>query len=339
MRASTILSVGLWLALGVASIPSYGQGQSLASPVIGYYKFQAPSGISLWTCALTTPKDFQGQSTSVAAGAASTITQTGANWTPGAFSLHFLEIVDGPWAGLALDILSNTATTVQVEGNLGPAGFNLGQNIKYAIRKHATLGSIFRQGAGLNAFDDSITLLYDNGTRQSFFYDDTPPGRIVAQDFVTPRDNEIVYPGQGMLINCSGPRTLTFGGGEVSYVKDTPTKIPLYAGIVNFVGQMNPIVALSPLTATAVNERTGLSSPSLGLINSSLNEYDDLITLYGRTNGVFSQLGLFFYDQGAQSIVNTSGVPTALTVPHGVAFTIKPTGNRYFTQPAIVIGN
>ncbi len=337
MKALTCFKASVVLAIGVVAGPAF--GQAVASQVIGFYKFQAPAGVSLWTCALTTKKEFQGQSTSMSAGTHSTITQSGASWTPGGFGLHFVEIVEGPWAGLVLDIVQNTANSVQVDGNLGPAGFNLGQNFKYAIRKHTTLGSIFRNGAGLNAFDDSITLLYDNGTRQKFFYDDTPPGRIVADDFSTNRDNEIVYPAQGFLLNCSGLRTLTFGGGEVSYVKDTPTKVPLYAGTVNFVGQMNPVVAPSPLNATAGNERSALGSPALGLADSNLNEYDDLITLYGRTNGIFSRLGLFFYDQSADTIVTDIGAPTTAAVPHGVGFTIKPSGDRYYTQPAVVVGN
>lgn len=337
MRLSTTLNAGLWLVLCAAATSAFGQGSS--SPVIGYYKFQAPTGVSLWTCALTTKKDFQGQSTSVTAAATSTINQTGANWTPGAFNLHFVEVVEGPWAGLVLDVISNTASTVVVDGNLGAAGFNLGQNFKYAIRKHTTLGSIFRNGAGLNPFDDSITLLYDNGTSKKFYFDDTPPGQIVASDFTTNRDNEIVYPGQGMLLNCSGARTLTFGGGEVSYVKDTPTKIPLYAGKVNFIGQMNPVVALNPLGTPAVNERTAIASASYGLADSGLNEYDDLINVYGQTNGVFTKLGSFFYDLGADTIVDTNGNPTGTNVPHGVAITIKPTGDRYYTQPPVAIGN
>lgn len=337
MKISMCLQAGAWLALAAAVSPA--RAQASASPVIGYYKFQAPNGVSLWTCALTTKKEFQGQSTSVTAGATSTINQTGANWTAGAFNLHYLEVVEGPWAGLVLDVVQNTASSVQVEGNLGAGGFNLGQNFKYAIRKHATLGSIFRNGAGLNPFDDSITLLYDNGTTKKFYYDDTPPGQIVASDFSTNRDNEIVYPGQGMLLNCSGARTLTFGGGEVSYVKDTPTKVPLYAGKVNYVGQMNPVVALNPLGTTATNEKSPIASTAYGLADSALNEYDDLISVYGRPNGVFSKLGSFYYDQLADTIVDTNGTPTALTIPHGSAVTIKPSGNRYYTQPAVVIGN
>jgi hypothetical protein len=116
-----------------------------------------------------------------------------------------------------------------VDGNLGAGGFDVAQNVKYAIRKHTTLGSIFKDGAsGLSPFEDWITLFYDDGSKKSFYYDDTAPGHIAADDLSTNRDDEKVYPGQGMLLNTSGTRQLTFGGNDVAYVKDTQTKVPLY---------------------------------------------------------------------------------------------------------------
>ncbi len=328
---------GLYLAALGAVSPSASVGQQ-AGDILGIYRFQAPAGVSLWTCALATKKLFQGQSTGVVPGSMSTITRSGTGWVPGDFRLHYLEITDGPWAGLALDIASNTATTVTVQGNIGPAGFHLGETFSFAIRKHATLGGIFHQGAGLNAFDDSITLLYGNGSRKTFYYDDTAPGHVVGDDFSTIKDEEIVYPGQGLLLNCSGGRNLTFGEGEVRYLKDTPTKIPLYGGKVNFVGLMNPVVASDPLGTTTAAERSALGSAALGLVNSQLGEYDDLISLYGRKGGAFAPLGLFYYDQGVGAIVDPDGVPAAISIPHGTAFTIKPTGDRYYTQPAVVVG-
>ena len=331
------LTCAVGLALGSLLTSHRAPAQSQAD-IIGFYRFQAPAGVSLWTCALTTKKQFQGIPTGVTPGFTSTITRTGAGWTPDAFLLHYVEIIDGPWAGLVLDIVSNTATTLTVQGDIGQTGFNLGATFKFVIRKHATLGTIFHRGAGLNAFDDSITLLYDNGSRKKFYYDDTPPGHIVGEDFTTLQDTEIVYPGQGMLLNCSGARSLTFGEGEVRYIKDTPTKIPLYAGKVNFVGLMNPVVAPDPLGPTSAGERSSLGSAALGLVNSNLSEYDDLISLYGRKSGIFSPLGLFYYDQAAGAIVDTDGVTASISIPHGTAFTIKPTGNRYYTQPAVIVG-
>lgn len=340
MTSSAHLKVGLAFALWVSFFaPALSHGQASSTPVIGYYSFQAPAGVSLWTCALTTRKEFQGISTGVTAATTSTVSQSAAAWVPGAFSLHFLEVVEGPWAGLVLDIISNTGTTVTVQGNLGPAGFNLGPNFRYTIRKHATLGTIFQGGAGLNQFDDSVVLLYADGSRRKFFYNGTAPGSIVADDFFTNRNAEIVYPGQGMLLNCSGPRTITFGGGEVCYVKDTPTKIPLYAGKVNFVGGMNPVVASDPLTTVTAVEASALASPALGLTDSNLSQYDDLISVYGRTGGLFTRQGTFFYDRARDTIVTTLGQTTAASLPHGTAFTIKPSGDRYLTQPAAVSGH
>jgi hypothetical protein len=339
MTPSTCLKVSLWLSLCAAAVTAHGQGSS--SPVIGYYKFNVPPGRSIWVCGLVTKTDFQGLATSVSSSpTTSTITTSGANW-PG-FSNHYVEILDGSWAGLALDILSSTATTVTVDGNLGSGagGFNVPQNVKFAIRAHATLGKIFKgSNGGLSPFEDEINLFYDNGSTKRFYYDDSVAGGQIL-DAVTfaNKDNERVYPGQGMLFVTSGPRTLTFGGGEVSYVKQTPTKVPLYGGRANLVGPINPIVATSPLVSTTANERAPLGSASFGLTTSGLSEFEDEISPYGLVGGVFSRQGIFYYD-GFNSIVDLNGSPTSLNVPFGTGLVIKPAGDRYYTQPGVAVSN
>ena len=132
-------------AVLISSVTSNAQTIS-ATPVIGYYKFDVPAGNTTWVSGFVTKKDFQGQATSVVGGAlTSTINQTGANWVPGAFNLHYVELLDGAWAGLTLEIQGNSASALTVEGNLGapPAGFGIAQNVQYCIRKHATLGTLF----------------------------------------------------------------------------------------------------------------------------------------------------------------------------------------------------
>jgi hypothetical protein len=336
MTLSSTLRAILWLALGIAAIPAHGQGPS--SPVIGYYKFNVPAGRSIWVSGLITKTDFQGAATSVVSTpTTSTINRTGVTWP--SFPNHYVEILEGTHTGLVLDILSSTATSVTVDGNLGAGGFNVPQTVKFAIRAHATLGKIFRNGAGLVAFEDEIVLFYDNGQKKRFYYDDSVAnGRIVDADTFVNKDNERVYPGQGMLFVAGGARTLTFGGGDVSYVKQTPTKVPLYGGRTNLVGPINPIVAASPLVTTAVNERAPIGSASIGLITSGLVDFEDEISPYALTGGVFTRQGIFYYDGGG-SIVDINGTPTALNVPYGTGFVVKPSGDRYYTQPGVAVAN
>jgi hypothetical protein len=323
-------------ALLPASAPA--QGTSSATPVIGYYKFNVPTGSSLWVSGFVTKKDFQGQATSVAGGATSSITQTGANWTAGAFNLHYVEILDGPWAGLVLDVVGNSSSSVTVDGNLGAGGFNVAQNVRYCIRRHATLGTIFAGGAGLTAFEDSVKLFYDDGSGRSFYYDDTPPGQIVADDFTTPKNDEKVYPGQGMLITAGGPRQLTFGGNEVSYVKDSVTKVPLYGSKTNLVGRINPVVAATPLgTGLAAIESSPVGSAAMGLIDSGLVEYEDEILHFGLNGTQFTRLGIYYYDATQDTIVDGGGTPVTANIPHGSALVLKPSGDRYYTQPAVPV--
>jgi hypothetical protein len=311
------------------------------TPVVGFYKMNLNQGRSLLVSGFITKNDFQGQASSfTSTTASSVISQSNPGWTTNAFNLHYVEILDGPQAGLILDIISNTASSVTVEGNLGANGFNVSQTVKYAIRKHATLGGLFK-GAGLQEFEDVITIYTDTGARKTFFFDNTnPPGQIVASDQVTNRDNEIIYPGQGMFINCVTPRVLTLGGNEVSYIKETPTKVPLYANKINITGLINPLVNNQAYgTGVLTNEKQDVSSIGLGLINSSLAEYEDTISIYSVVNNQLTRSSILFYDQEQNKIVNASGSVSTVTISNGTAMIIRPIADRYYNQPGVSISN
>lgn len=314
-----------------------------STPIIGYYKVNAPAGVSYWTNTLVTKTEFQGQATSITGGVTtSTVNQTAAGWSAGAFNLHYIEILDGPWAGLAFDVIGNSTTSLTIQGNLGPSGYNLSSNVKYCVRKHATLGGIFKRGAGLGAYSDVITVVDDTGAAGKYYYsDDTEAGHIVALDGVTNRDNVIIYPGQGIILNLTGARTLVFGSGEVCYVKTTPTKVPLYRNVVSFVGRMNPVVSRNALgDGLGALEVARLNGQELGLIGSNLGSYSDVVTTFGRVGGIFAKTGTYFYDGDTGSLVTVLGEPvdSSKVLPNGVAFTIKPLGNdRFYTQPGVVV--
>ncbi len=330
------LNLTLLSGLAALAVAASASGQTSSStPVIGYYKFTVPQGNSLWTCAFVTKKDFQGTATSVTGGAQSTITQTGATWSVDGFntsgapgkSSHYVEVLDGPNAGMVFDIVSNQNSSLVVDGNAGSSAF------KYCVRKHATLGSIFAT-AGLSPFEDKITLFYDTGAKKDFYFDDTDNG-ILESDFTTVATNEVVYPGQGFLLNVVTSKQLTFGGGELSYVKDSPTRIPLYGNRLNIVGMMNPIVASAPLTAAAGNEVTVLGAT--GLLGSSLAEYEDEVQKFGLTGGgVFTKLATYYFDAGQGDIVDINGTPFGgtVSVPNGAAFVVRPVADRVYVQPA-----
>jgi hypothetical protein len=305
---------------------------SSSTPTIGYYRFNVPAGNSAWVSGFVTKKDFQGQATSITGGAVnSTINQTGANWTAGAFNLHYVEILDGTQIGLVLDIVGNSASSLTVMGDIGPSGFNLAQNVKYCIRKHATLGTLFKDGAGLAAFSDLVTLFKHDGSVSVNLYDGAG-GFVDGNDFVTPTSNSIIYPGQGFVITATGASQLTFGGNDVSYVKTTPTKIPVYAGKINLVGLIDPLVATSP-TDPLFPSQTTLGT--MGFNASGFSPFSDLITTYAIDGSILAS-GVFIVDgtnvlDGSDFVTNRNNFPVVV----GHSFTVAPDSDKYYVAPVL----
>lgn len=254
---------------------------STSTPTIGYYNVQLPPGTSAWVCGFVTKKDFQGQATSIAPGApvngepTSVITQTGATFP--AFGLHYVEIITpgAPAEGTILDVMSNTATTITVKGTISGTP-------NYCVRKHATLAAVFASPGAFEPFSDSVTLYGDDGAPKTFYLTSTP-GQWVADDFTTPGNDQIIYPGQGFLIASGVANQITFGGNEVAYVKTGPTQVPVYRGFLNFVGMVNPLVATDPadpLYSLVSSPTTGGALTNLvaaGFANSGLEDFTDSI--------------------------------------------------------------
>ena len=333
--------IALPLLLASTMLVQVASAQSSTTPVIGYYKFDAPAGKSMWNCAFQTKKDFQGLATTVAGGATTLISQSGAAWTvnqfqtsatPATNSSHFIEILSGPDTGKTADIISNAAASITVEGNLGSTAFT------YAVRKHTTLGSIFLT-AGLAPFEDEVLLFDDLGVARRYQFDDTLGAEqmVDAETGSINNSDVVVYPGQGFVLTIGGAKTLTFGGGEVSYVRNAPIKIPLYPGVTNIVGLYDPVVASAPLSAAAAGEKHTIGS--VGLTTAELAPFEDEIQLFGLSGGSFTRLSVSYFDDTPPGAISdgSNDVGATLEIPNGTAFLVKPTNNniiRNYSQPA-----
>jgi hypothetical protein len=328
----------LGVAFAAGLIPSVAPAQS-STPVLGFYKFTAPTGNSAWTAGLITKTDFQGRATSVSSGTPnSTITQAAPAWSSGTtFPLHYVEFLDDPatpsvepWTGLVLDIEGNTDTTLTVKGTLS-AFPGLGATPLYCIRKHATLATLFVNGAGLNPFGDIVTLYQPNGSILQSIYDGAG-GFLSALDFFTPTTDTIVYPGQGWVLTVTVPTEITIGGGEVAYVKSTPTKIPLYSNTINLLGPVTPLVATSPsdpiFPSTVPMSQTGM-------LGSNLAPYSDIVTVY-KVDGSILTNALYITD-GTSVIDGGDFFTVRNTDPfmRGQSFSVTVNSEKYFTAPVV----
>ena len=70
-----------------------------------------------------------------------TLTVTGAGWSGGQFTTapHYLTLLDGSFAGLIYEVVSHTADTLTLDGNVA-ASLSTGGH--FEIRQHATLSSL-----------------------------------------------------------------------------------------------------------------------------------------------------------------------------------------------------
>ncbi|MBP7949524.1 MAG: hypothetical protein KA004_07695 [Verrucomicrobiales bacterium] len=377
MRYSSFLPLSL-AAAALAALGTNAAAQTSTTPTIGFYKFNVPASKSIWVCGFVQKTDFQGQATSSSvSGTDLTVNQTGAGWGINQFNTstapdpysHHVEILDdgtAAHAGMILNVVSNAADSLVAKV---PAGFVAGPNpLKYLVRRHNTLGSIFKGGAGtvdgtdsdgMVEFEDTVTLMYANGTSKDFYYDSASVagGQIVADDQSTNRDGEVVLPGQGMVVTAGGTRVFTFGGGDVSYVKTTPTQVVLNPGVFNLFGQVNPLVGLTSVTSPGT--LTGIEKSPLGnfgLQSAGLAPYEEEIKLFGINGGVFTNTGIYYYGDDVNAIVDASGTdvgsaftdppantipnPNLVAVPNGTGLVIKPNAGpaKVTTIPSVVVG-
>lgn len=334
LKSATVMK-RLSILLAFASVLPFSIAQAQtpltsSTPVIGFYKFDIPTGTSLWTCGLVTKKSFQGAMTSTAVvGTKSTISVASANWTPGSFPLHYLEILSGPQAGLIFDIdpaTPNSATQLTVLGKTtGPGSFSLTGTETFCIRAHAKLSTVFENGGGLNAGTDSVTLI-GNAGRATYFWG----GSWVDGDD-NDAGNTIIYPGQAFLINNGkgAASTLTFGGGEVAYIKTGPTKIPLYRGIPNLVGLINPLASTNPADTFFGSAENILGD--FGFV-SALNAGTDSVSIR-QNNGTLTQSG--FYTANGTMVDGDDNDATTVTVRNGIGMIISVSADRLWTAPAL----
>jgi hypothetical protein len=312
-----------------------------STPVIGFYKQTIQKGNNPLVCGFVAKKEFQGAMASHTPGTVnSVISQTSVSWTVGQFqttanpateSSHYIEILSGVHAGLVLDIVSNTATTLTVEGNTAalpanPVSGLLGTE-SYCIRKHATLREVLPGGGGLS-ISDSVTVYNSDNTSTFVSWDGS-----IWEDALSGEDRGSlpIYPGQGFVVNhrSDTPVTLTVGGGAVSYVKSGDTKVPLYVSsnptraLRNMVGAVNPLVSDPPGTDT-----TPLAN--LGFITGLSPR--DVIQLTP-ANGPFNASSSYAVEDGSIFDNLTGEDVTAAPVRNGTSVRIRTSGNRMLTIP------
>ena len=264
----------LFAVLALAATPAFLHAQTTSySDVVGYNQLSFPAGNSAHTATFVKANVFQGAATSRTANSLTVSSATFGSLAPaGGLPTHYVKITSGAMEGYVLDILSNTSTSVTVDGNLSTAG----ATPSFVIRPHVKASDLFVGNTSLSPGSDTLTLFNDNGTSTVFLWvgSDSSTGWI---DPITEAIADgIVYPGQGFILTTVGSGNFTFQGS----VESTPTVSPLFPGAVNLVSLGNP-------------SATSKSIQALGL-GQNMAPGSDTVEFFS-TNGSLSSAGVYLW--------------------------------------------
>jgi len=232
MKKTNLLAV---LALAASSFYLHAQS-TVSTPVVGFEKKSFPIGSTAQGVGFVLAAQFQGTASSVTANNLSTASSSfSANaYAPvGGLPSHYIQITSGPQTGLVVDIIGNSATTLNVStGDLSSVS---GTTPSFVVRPHLTAAQLFQGNTSLGDYSDTLLVYNSDGTSTTILRDSSSSTGWVNPETLSPQ-NLIIYPGQGFLLNTQGEGNFTVTG----LVNPTQTIVPLYSGKVNLVSLSNP---------------------------------------------------------------------------------------------------
>jgi len=199
-----------WLIILLLSISALKAQTSVAySPVMGYDTEYLDPGASIVTNPFVNPSIYSGNA--VVDGETFTINNILTNNITDI--PHYVEVTSTNYNGYVFDITTNTQNIITASNV--PAELQ-GQTLAISVRQHTTLQQFVSNSTGFQDYSDALSTPDGNGGCVTYIYISSG---IVSGDFVTPADNTILYPGEGLIINNSGNISFTFCG-ELIYTND-----------------------------------------------------------------------------------------------------------------------
>jgi len=290
-----------------------GIAQTVSTPIVGFSNYNLSAGQYIFSPSFTKAAVFQGSGT-IASKTLSVPGVTTSSLAPSSFSdgkpnypKAYIEVLSGIYTGVAFEITSVSANSVTSSDF--PAGLN-GQTVSFVIRNHVTLSDIFTPDTGLNEYSDGITIFNSDGTTSLRYL---AGGVITTDDFSTEAGHTPIYPGSGVILNVGSSVSIKTSG----QVKLSVTKVPVYPGVNNIVGTMNPSGGLKVTDSN---------------LAASLAAYADSAVIYSN-NGLFS-ISSFVFSDGAATTDDSFTPYSALnspTIANGSGSIINVASPSYIT--------
>jgi hypothetical protein len=301
--------------LGVAVM--VGNAQTATSGVVGYSKLDIPVGGRLIAPVFIKTAVFTGSAT-ISSGVLSisgsltpsALNQTAFNNRPN-FPKYYAKVTSsGSNEGLVLDVVSNTASTITVSGASGLSGA-----LSIEVVPHYTLLDFANASSNLLPYVDAVTF-YDSGNaKRTYYY--TGSG-FVADDYTTPADQVVVYPGSGFILNAGAVSSVTMTG----CVNQTKTLVPVYAG--------ESIVA--PIDPSGI---TKIANSNLGSAIAPYVDAASTVLLDG------SLATTTYYTNGSDMLDDSytaldASAPNTPKVAAGNGFIINANADGYWVQSPVI---
>jgi len=252
-----------------------------------------PAGNSAHTATFVKANVFQGAATSRTS---TTLTVSSASFgslaPAGGLPTHYVKITSEAMEGYVLDILSNTSTSVTVDGNLSTAG----ATPSFVIRPHVKASDLFAGNTSLAPGSDTLTLFNDNGTSTVLLWVGSDSSTGWVDPITEAVQDAVVYPGQGFVLTSQGAGNFTSTG----IVETSPVVVPLFPGAVNLVTRANPSV--DPKSLQSINLGQGMAPGS------------DTVEFFA-TNGSLASSGVYLWAGASDGFVDAvTEVPATATV-------------------------
>ncbi|MEM8955858.1 MAG: hypothetical protein AAGD22_17010 [Verrucomicrobiota bacterium] len=315
MKKSLVLLPLLALSAFICCVSNV-QSQAF-SDIVGFYHVDLQPNSNLVVSGLTTKKEFQGVVTITGGTDSSSFTLSSGSLTAGALnevttlgdtitvpSAYMKILTAGAGENQVIDVISNTAG--QIVGNitndqLTSLGLSGGSAV-VAVRKHVTIQSLF-EAADNVASGDRIDIFDDSGSKVRLLRS----GENWFNESFQNANAFPIYPAQGILYISTGAKSVRIGTEQVSYFDEAESKITVYSGAVNLVGQVNPLNGENgTLAGTGLQDSLSAS---------------DRVDVFQNVGGTFQKVGRYFVSGGNwfdESFVNSNSV----VVPFTSAFNI-----------------
>jgi len=284
------------------------------SDVVGYSKGSFSAGTTGQSVGFVKAAVFTGSASKLSNSSLSASGLTAANNSlapVGGLPTHYVEITSGANEGLNADIISNTGTTVVVDGDLS----NVGATEQIVIRPHVKASNVFAGNTDLADFTDTLQVFNADGSSTSLLRDSSQPSGWVDISTFAQAD-VVIYPGQAFLLSTAGSGQYTFTG----VVKSNATVVPLYAASLNYVSPGNP------------SANPDIQTSNLG---ANLGEYVDTVGTFS-ADGNFIQNRVVLWAGATDKFIDVDTFSTAsgVNIPGGGAVLVSVAADTTWKVPA-----